>query len=486
MNSAIEDSAQLAASTRVRDVTFTMSDQRAFAQLSGDFNPMHLDPVASRRFMYGEVVVHGIHLLLRGIELLADAQPRFAALASVDVEFRTPAKLGIPVRFTISERGEREVGLVADVDATLAMRATLTWGERDGPEPMWPSPTEAWQSAPDVLLREHMRDIADSTPLVIDRDATRLMFPALPVAAMADQLAVLLATTRIVGMHCPGYHSIYSQLQLTFDAKAGKPAPLRYALDGFDERFNMADVSLDGNALDGRIKAFLRPTPQAQPNIVTIARQVRPSEFAPRRALIVGGSRGLGEVSAKILAAGGASVAITFRDGADDAQRVCDEIREFGAEASVLQYAAGGDLDEIVAFADEWQPTDLLFYATPAIKKTDTLFYNDLYFQRFAEVYVRGFSELIDALLSRVALQRLVYPSSVAVEELTKGMMEYSAAKAAGETICHYVARRHPSLKVAMPRLPRMATDQTVSVLSGADEAAVEYFVKLLRFGEAG
>lgn len=43
---------------------FTMADQLAFAALSGDYNPMHVDAVAARRLIYGRPVVHGIHLLV--------------------------------------------------------------------------------------------------------------------------------------------------------------------------------------------------------------------------------------------------------------------------------------------------------------------------------------------------------------------------------------------------------------------------------------
>ena len=43
---------------------FAMEDVESFAELSGDFNPLHVDPVAARRALYGEVVVHGVHSLL--------------------------------------------------------------------------------------------------------------------------------------------------------------------------------------------------------------------------------------------------------------------------------------------------------------------------------------------------------------------------------------------------------------------------------------
>jgi len=57
-------------------IRFTSADQRRFATLSGDVNPVHLDAVASRRVAAGEPIVHGMHLLLRALEIHSLARRR--------------------------------------------------------------------------------------------------------------------------------------------------------------------------------------------------------------------------------------------------------------------------------------------------------------------------------------------------------------------------------------------------------------------------
>ena len=47
---------------------FTSKDQSNFAELSQDFNPMHCDEVLSRRYIYGEPVVHGINAMIFAIK----------------------------------------------------------------------------------------------------------------------------------------------------------------------------------------------------------------------------------------------------------------------------------------------------------------------------------------------------------------------------------------------------------------------------------
>jgi acyl dehydratase len=47
---------------------FTSDDQLAFAKLSGDYNPLHTDPVLARRLLFGRQIVHGLHALLWGAD----------------------------------------------------------------------------------------------------------------------------------------------------------------------------------------------------------------------------------------------------------------------------------------------------------------------------------------------------------------------------------------------------------------------------------
>ena len=49
---------------------FAPSDQLAFSELSGDVNPLHMDPVYARRTQLGAAAVHGVHAALWALEEL--------------------------------------------------------------------------------------------------------------------------------------------------------------------------------------------------------------------------------------------------------------------------------------------------------------------------------------------------------------------------------------------------------------------------------
>jgi hypothetical protein len=297
------------------------------------------------------------------------------------------------------------------------------------------------------------------------------------------QLAALLATTRLVGMECPGRHSIYSGLNLTFGpAGAGVPK-LNYQVTACHKRLSLLLMDIEAPGMKGQIKTFLRPKPQGQAAFTEICREVESEEFSAQRALIIGGSRGLGEVAAKLLAAGGAEVIITYYHGQQDAQQIVEEIVSHGAKAACFPLniiePSQGLLNRVV---DRSKPLYLYYFATPPIFGAAQGKFSSQRFTTFAEYYVAGFRRTVQTLADpSTGLQKIFYPSSSAIEELPLDMGEYAAAKIAGELLCDFLQKSNPGLTIHKPRLPRIATDQTVSLLPVSNQNPVSVLLTHLR-----
>ena len=73
---------------------FGTADQLEFASLTGDYNPMHLDPVAARRTSAGAPVVHGIHTLLWLLDNISAHHPEIETVAAVRVRFYKTVYVG--------------------------------------------------------------------------------------------------------------------------------------------------------------------------------------------------------------------------------------------------------------------------------------------------------------------------------------------------------------------------------------------------------
>jgi len=244
----------------------------------------------------------------------------------------------------------------------------------------------------------------------------------------------------------------------------------------------MMDVEAPG--MRGQIKTFYRPAPHAQAAFKDVCREVESEEFSDQRALIVGGSRGLGEVAAKLLAAGGAEVIITYFRGEQDAKRIVEEIVAHGARAECLPLNVLDPSPALLRMtANASRPLYLYYFATPFIFGAAKGKFSTKRFATFSEYYVTGFLRAVQsAAASATVLQKIFYPSSAAIDELPLDMGEYAAAKMAGEVLCDFLQKTTPGITIHKPRLPRVATDQTASLLPVNNQDPVPVLLAHLRY----
>ena len=269
-------------------------------------------------------------------------------------------------------------------------------------------------------------------------------------------IKTMMDLSRLVGMDCPGLHSLLSFVDVKFSSEE----EINYNIKTVHERYSLMEINVSGS-VEGTVKAFMPPAPVVQPDMTAVAAAVSTTAFKDQCALIVGGSRGLGEVTAKIIAAGGGDVIITYHTGVRDAERVVVEITKWGGRCDLFQL----DVTKSVKLDLEKPPTHLYYFATPRILKHSDVLFDTQLFQKFCAIYIDGFIKVYDE-CRKIADNKLrvFYPSSVAVDGILENLPEYAAAKAAGEMLCREV-------KGVTRRLPRMNTDQTaaIPVVPGAD-----------------
>ncbi len=463
---------------------FTSDDQLAFAKLSGDFNPLHLDPVLARRLLFGRQVVHGLNALLWSLDLHLKSQTQPLELRTVKANFQAGIGVGQTVRCRVTLQDEYRVTIQLEADSTPAAWIEISWCPvrncRTGTLPkMSPEPEKCRERS-----LEEVAAASGSVALYLNGDLAGRLFPNLVRVLPPMQLGALLATTRLVGMECPGHHSIFSSLNLAFFSDSGGVATLYYHVSDCNKRLALVSMDVKAPGVKGQLKAFLRPLPQGQAAFTDVCRQVESEEFSAQQALIVGGSRGLGEVTAKLLAAGGAEVILTYYRGEQDAQRIVEEIVAHGAHADCLPLnvlePSQGLPDRI---ADPSKPLYLYYFATPYIFGAAKGKFSSQRFDTFSKYYVSGFHRTVQTLADpTIGLRKVFYPSSAAIEELPMDMAEYAAAKMAGELLCDFLQKAHPGLIIHKPRLPRVATDQTVSLLPVNNQEPVPVLLRNLRY----
>jgi len=288
-------------------------------------------------------------------------------------------------------------------------------------------------------------------------------FPAASAGIGASRVCAIALTSRLVGMILPGLHSVYGSLDVAFTDARSRPG-IGFQVGTIDLRARTLGLQVSGSGISGTVIAGAGHDPIVQFGIARIAVDVAPNEFTGTTALITGGSRGLGAMTAKMIAAGGGRVIATYFAGRDVAERLAREIDEFtGRNACTIHpYDVGVGAEEQFGSLGS-DVTHLYHFATPRIRRAKSGLFDSALFAEFTRAYVASFHELCIA-LQRRARRRLVafFPSSAAVlPRRPRGLTEYAMAKAAGELLCEEMSRTEGYPLALSRRLPRMLTDQT-------------------------
>ncbi|MEO6444267.1 MAG: SDR family oxidoreductase [Gemmatimonadaceae bacterium] len=156
-----------------------------------------------------------------------------------------------------------------------------------------------------------------------------------------------------------------------------------------------------------------------------------------KRALVTGGSRGIGGATSRLLAECGADVAIHFRSRATDAEAMADEVRGLGGRALALsaELSDAGAMEAMCAsVANAWGGIDI-FVGNAGIWPVEEVAVSDMPDARWR----RTVAENVDGMFfsARAALRhmgaggRIVLVSSTAGQRGESMHADYAASKGA-------------------------------------------------------
>ena len=186
-----------------------------------------------------------------------------------------------------------------------------------------------------------------------------------------------------------------------------------------------------------------------------------PFALTGRRALVTGGSRGIGAATARLLARCGADVAITYRSRQADAEVVAGEVAALGRRSSShrVELADRKNVDEAVErIAADWGGVDILV-GNAGIWPADEAAVSDMPDERWS----RTMAENVDGMFysTRAALRvmgdggRVVLVSSTAGQRGESMHADYAASKGAMisfvKSVAIEVARRGITVNSVAP-----------------------------------
>ena len=461
---------------------FIAADQERFAAACGDRNPIHMDEVAARRTLVGFPVVHGIHALLWGLDSLFRYFPKLAPIAAIQVSFEKMIYVGDRVQAVLTHHDKQRLRVEMLVEGMRAVHLGVALGDPRSSHDTLSNDPLLQPTKPLDLTFEQMINIRGRVPFFSVPNTVCRMFPAAADALGVQRVAGLACFSFLVGMVCPGLHSIFRGLNLfTALLRESDYDALQFRVAHSDPRFRLVKLAVSGGGWMGSVDTHARPEPAAQPDLPSIAATVMPGEFSNASALVIGGSRGLGELISKILAVGGGHVTLTYSVGEADARRVQEEIIAYGGRCDIIHYDvrlnARDQISRLSSFFSQ-----VYYLPTPVISRRKSALFSQQRFQEFLAFYVTGFSDLCRELRLKFGKKlSIFYPSSVYIASRPDGMTEYAMAKAAGEVLCADIQRFESPGRILVRRLPQLRTDQTASLMNIATAEPISVILPIVR-----
>lgn len=449
---------------------FSFNDQNRFATLSGDTNPIHVDPIAARRTMAGQCIVHGMHSLLWALDALV--MKKNISAKELKVRFLKPIFLDEDIQCVWNDETKK---ITLQADDTVLVVISLVPGQITTEQDVLAT-IERPRNEPAELSFADCSKFS-SKPLILHGDPTPTL-DLFPFACRKYGLATICEIAELsyfVGMECPGLNSLFAALKVKFNHNENLIA--NFSVASSDARFNSLNIIFQGHTLSGEIQAFYRPSPVRIPTMAEISAYVHIDEFINVCALILGGSRGLGELVAKLIAAGGGEPIITYNVGKVEAEQLIEDIHGFGGHCRAFQFTMSGSVSLPV---DLPKFNQLYYFATPKILGKRTARFDDALYKEFLEIYVDGFKSVCNQIITRGNTCSVLYPSTIFIDHPSPKFANYSMAKAQGEILCQEFNSKN-LLRILTPRLPRMATDQTQSLLRDNLDNPVEVMLPFVR-----
>lgn len=307
-------------------------------------------------------------------------------------------------------------------------------------------------------------------------------FPSLIDNIGSIPIQSLMLCSKIVGMDCPGLNSLFSGLDITFDA-GQCPSKLCWNVQRHTLPIAPIRIGITGGGLCGHIESFYRPAAVKQETFETIKEKVDDDIFKNQRALVIGASRGLGELTAKIIVAGGGEVIGTFYGGHNDAKRLEHEIGATDQKFKMVPLnVLKNDADYLLSFFEtEFVPTHIYYFASPKIKSNKGNGIDDDLLNIYRQFFVKSFFNIVEVVRGLFTGKiTVLYPSTVFIDQKTSDFKEYTIAKLEGENL--YSGQDiQDNINISYKRLPRLKTDQTAGILSMSTDENFKVMLRLIK-----
>ena len=436
------------------------SDQVQFANTSKDFNKIHTDKIVARKLIFGEQIVHGINILLTALSFLKEKNLK---IRNIGCSFLNPVFLNNKVDFF---KVKKKNNIIIYVNVKSELKGVLYLREEIKDNKIKIIQTKKIKK---INLKKKIK-ISKSTLdfKVYNLETKEIKIPKKFLKILKvlkkKQIQEILSISFFVGMVCPGKYSLISSIDINLNSGKAPNSDIFYKVKKKDKRFNRFEIHFS-NTIFGQVFAFSYNVP-FQEKLSFFKKRIKKNiSLYKKNSLIIGGSRGLGEDTSKILASAGSNIILTYFIGKQDAKKIKKEInRHTNVKCKTLKLDLSNS--SFIKKIKKLKKIDFIFYFA-TIKITSTKIFNFELYKKYKKIYCSNFYKMCK-IVNQISSSKIkvFFPSTIFINEKQKKYSEYVRAKKDSEKIIKKINKNFKRVKVISFRLPVMNTSQNISILN--------------------
>ena len=272
---------------------YKQEDQIEFAKISKDYNDIHLEKNVARKLIFGQQIVHGVNILITALKLLKNYNTKIRVISC---EFKEPVFLYKKITFfkiennsstTILVKSNKEIKTIISINNDI--------------HNIYKNDSIKFYSS-----KKNKKFLINRNKFLLPKN-----YLGLKKFFNIEQIKEILSLSFFIGMIYPGKYSLISGLHINFRKNLIANSNICFSMIKIDQRINKSIIEFQGN-ITGNIFAFSYKIPNFK-NIKKLKKKIQPNNLLKNKnSLIIGRSRGLGEITSKILSILGSKIYLTY------------------------------------------------------------------------------------------------------------------------------------------------------------------------------
>lgn len=435
--------------------------QLNFIKISADKNPIHLIEKNLSKLNLEGTVVHGMNVVLKSLDMLTKEKIiKPSQIYQIKCKFAKMIFLDEVIKINFNFENKKKIFISIYSKGVLCIILELFFNNKLLTDENIKLKNKIINSLPKNNSLKHKKKLIKINHVPLIKQISK-SYPYLSKNLNYKIISSLIMMSTSVGMYWPGKNSLFVGFNIFL--KKIKKKDINLKILKTDNRTGYSIINYKSYNCIGKIFTFFTQERAQQPSLTYLSKRIPKRALIKHKALIIGGSRGLGELTAKIIATSGGNVTITYNNNQMLAKNLLKIFNKRKLRLRIKKFKINKNGNFNNKTLKNCNYNCLYYFATPLIYRQKNIKFDKKIFRDFNNIYSKALIKIIKSLKIKNLI--IFYPSTVYNFRKNKNFSEYIHAKRDGVNKLKNMERKFKIVPV-IKKLPPFKTDQNNTIFS--------------------